>query len=124
MLNTWISGCDESHTDCVRLLQEAPLPTRVVQILGKERVRLRVTNGEEGRYTSVSHCWGTEGVTRTTIGSLSAYQTSIPWTELSLTFQDAIDLTWRLGIEYIWIDSLCIVQVSIFPMMTTGVNIV
>jgi hypothetical protein len=27
-----------------------------------------------------------------------------------LNYRDAIDLTWKLGVEYIWIDSLCIVQ--------------
>ncbi|KAF1827128.1 HET-domain-containing protein, partial [Dissoconium aciculare CBS 342.82] len=34
----------------------------------------------------------------------------IKWTDLPLTFQQAITLTRRLGIEYIWIDSLCIIQ--------------
>lgn len=29
---------------------------------------------------------------------------------LTQTFQDAIDLTFKLGLEYIWIDSLCIIQ--------------
>lgn len=29
---------------------------------------------------------------------------------LSKTFQDAVDITWRLGILYIWIDSICINQ--------------
>jgi Heterokaryon incompatibility protein (HET) len=37
---------------------------------------------------------------------------SIPIEQLSKVFQDAIDLTRRIGIEYIWIDSLCIVQDS------------
>jgi hypothetical protein len=30
--------------------------------------------------------------------------------DLPLTFRDAISLTRRLGIQYIWIDSLCIIQ--------------
>lgn len=34
----------------------------------------------------------------------------IPWDKLPSTFQDAITVTRRLGIAYIWIDSLCIVQ--------------
>jgi hypothetical protein len=28
------------------------------------------------------------------------------------TFQDVIYATWRLGIQYLWIDSLCIIQDS------------
>lgn len=37
---------------------------------------------------------------------------SIPIEQLSKVIQDAIVLTRRIGIEYIWIDSLCIVQDS------------
>ncbi|KAK1502880.1 hypothetical protein CTAM01_04869 [Colletotrichum tamarilloi] len=33
-------------------------------------------------------------------------------TSLSKTFQDAVLVTRRLGIKYIWIDSLCIIQDS------------
>ncbi|KAF1927492.1 HET-domain-containing protein, partial [Didymella exigua CBS 183.55] len=35
---------------------------------------------------------------------------SIPWDHLSLTFQHAIEISHRLGVDYIWIDSLCIIQ--------------
>jgi hypothetical protein len=34
----------------------------------------------------------------------------IPVSSLATTFQDAIDITLKLGLEFIWIDSLCIVQ--------------
>jgi hypothetical protein len=34
----------------------------------------------------------------------------MPWHDLPKTFQDAILLTRSLGIQYLWIDSLCIVQ--------------
>ena len=35
---------------------------------------------------------------------------SIPWGDLTKTFQDAMETTFKLGKWYIWIDSLCIVQ--------------
>jgi hypothetical protein len=35
---------------------------------------------------------------------------NIPWSSLSKTFQDAIEVSHGLGINYLWIDSLCIVQ--------------
>jgi hypothetical protein len=35
---------------------------------------------------------------------------NIPWNHLSKTFQDLIKITRKLGIQYIWIDSLCIVE--------------
>lgn len=34
----------------------------------------------------------------------------IAWESIPLLYQDTIRLAWRLGIEYIWIDSLCIIQ--------------
>lgn len=36
----------------------------------------------------------------------------IPWSSLPKTYQQAIDLTRVLGFNYIWIDSLCIIQGS------------
>jgi hypothetical protein len=47
---------------------------------------------------------------RTTVETLKANLTSIPWDTLPATFQDAIDFTRRLGLQYIWIDSVCIIQ--------------
>jgi hypothetical protein len=34
----------------------------------------------------------------------------IPWNRLTKTFQDAIDICRRLGIFFLWVDSLCIIQ--------------
>lgn len=35
---------------------------------------------------------------------------SIPWAALPTTYKDAIITTHKLGLQYIWIDSLCIIQ--------------
>ncbi|KAH6637803.1 hypothetical protein C7974DRAFT_285914, partial [Boeremia exigua] len=34
----------------------------------------------------------------------------ISWDRLTQTFQDAVDFVRRLGIDFIWINSMCIVQ--------------
>jgi hypothetical protein len=34
----------------------------------------------------------------------------MPWATIPRTFQDAIETARAIGLEYIWIDSLCIVQ--------------
>lgn len=43
-------------------------------------------------------------------GNVSARMLGIPWDELTQTFQDAITVTRNIGIQYVWIDSLCIMQ--------------
>lgn len=43
-------------------------------------------------------------------GNLSALSVAIPPQQLPKTFADATELTRKLGVDYIWIDSLCIVQ--------------
>jgi hypothetical protein len=114
-LTDWIQECTDSHEQCGRLLRSSQLPRRVVEILGPGQVRLRETNNEEARYVCLSHCWGTNEFICTTAATLAANKTSIPWDDLPRTFQDAIDMTWRLGIRHIWIDSLCILQVCSRP---------
>ncbi|EHK19955.1 uncharacterized protein TRIVIDRAFT_155817 [Trichoderma virens Gv29-8] len=34
----------------------------------------------------------------------------IPWNKLPKSFREAMQITRRLGVEYIWINSLCIIQ--------------
>ncbi|OCK83770.1 HET-domain-containing protein, partial [Lepidopterella palustris CBS 459.81] len=64
------------------------------------------------RYVTLSHCWGppTKRPLRTTTSNISQHLQEIPWHALPPTFQDAITLCAEVGIQYLWIDSLCIVQ--------------
>lgn len=82
----------------------------VSDIKALESVFLYESEGESGRYTALSHCWGKMQIIRTTKATIGQMKQGIPWASLSKTFQDAITLTRQLGVQYIWIDSLCIVQ--------------
>ena len=44
--------------------------------------------------------------------NINALKLSVPFTDLSKTFQHAISATLSLGYSYLWIDSLCIIQDS------------
>ncbi|KAK5692554.1 hypothetical protein LTR97_010865 [Elasticomyces elasticus] len=46
----------------------------------------------------------------TTADNETQMQQGIPWVDLSKVFQNAITVCRRLGIDYLWIDSLCIIQ--------------
>ena len=48
----------------------------------------------------------------TTITTLLSRQESIPMESLSKTFRDAATITHKMGVRYLWIDSLCIIQDS------------
>lgn len=61
-------------------------------------------------YAALSYCWGGHLPLRTTRLNVDKHRDAISWTALPRTFQDAISVTRKLSISYIWIDSLCIIQ--------------
>jgi len=68
--------------------------------------------GIYARYMALSHCWGHSREGMTTTKNLEAHMHAIDWAALPKTFKDAIITCRRLGIKYIFIDRLCIVQNS------------
>ncbi|KAI0890145.1 heterokaryon incompatibility protein-domain-containing protein, partial [Annulohypoxylon maeteangense] len=111
MIKSWIDDCEKNHSKCQCLGDD--LPTRVVDV-GVEggEPRLRITSGKTGRYLALSHCWGPNpgAVIRTTLATLEEHLNCIPLARLSKTFHSAVMITRSLGIQYLWIDSLCIIQ--------------
>lgn len=63
-------------------------------------------------YTTLSHCWGTGEVFKLLKSNLDDLRQDIPIKRLPKVFQDAIFVSIEIGICYIWIDSLCIIQDS------------
>ncbi|TVY41898.1 hypothetical protein LSUB1_G002548 [Lachnellula subtilissima] len=61
-------------------------------------------------YLALSHCWGKERIFTLTDDNVSELKVAIPFDKLPTNFKDAIKITANLGYEYIWIDSLCILQ--------------
>lgn len=70
-------------------------------------VKLVASHGAKGKYTALSHRWGEKNPYATTRTNLEAYKTSVPLDDLPKSFQDAITLTRKLGLQYLWIDALC-----------------
>ncbi|KAI0459846.1 heterokaryon incompatibility protein-domain-containing protein [Xylaria acuta] len=75
-------------------------------------VKLLESHGLKGRYCALSHCWGSPGnqPLRTVKENLKIHLTGIPFSKLPKTFLEASIITRELGVDYPWIDSLCIVQ--------------
>jgi hypothetical protein len=58
----------------------------------------------------LSHAWGKLDFIRLCKENFKDLQENVPERQLTKTFRDAIYVTRSLGLEYIWIDSLCIIQ--------------
>ncbi|RYO97731.1 hypothetical protein DL765_011108 [Monosporascus sp. GIB2] len=111
---TWLDTCRESHPDCLTVAA-AELPTRVIDVgeTGSSRgPRLVETQRRSGEYAALTHCWGGKINPMLTTHTLGAFLVSLPYAELPANFRDAITITKRLGLRYLWIDALCILQDS------------
>jgi hypothetical protein len=88
------------------------MPTRLIEV--GETVRLiDSTSIEPSRYVALSHCWGPlkDGEKFcTSKRNVDQLKRRINVEKLPRTFRDTVTIARGLGISYIWIDSLCIIQ--------------
>jgi hypothetical protein len=119
-LNTihhWLRECDMAHMRCAqrRCERSRQTPTRLLQVQPfkpSHEVYLRQAAQipADARYSTLSHCWDQYMPVKLERSTLQAFLDGFDVDRLPLTFQQAIVLTRSLGIEYVWIDSLCIIQ--------------
>lgn len=112
LISQWLDDCVREHPTCGTSDETLWMPTRVVEIYGEEKVRLCTTAKKHlaERYVCLSHCWGKGELFRTLKANFDKHHNDIPWDKIPKTFRDAISVTRRLGLKYLWIDSLCITQ--------------
>jgi len=117
----WLATCHMEHkTLCSRrMVGETERPLRLLDLedsgLGID-IRLCLTKSETDderkEYATLSHRWGVHQPISTTTSNLDEHLKRISFASLSKTFQDAVVFTRNLGVRYLWIDSLCIMQDS------------
>ncbi|KAI0140487.1 hypothetical protein GGR57DRAFT_425286 [Xylariaceae sp. FL1272] len=124
LLRLWLQDCDK-HKGC-EARKRPVLPTRLIDIgTGDDFSSTRLVETEcvkltDEKYIALSHPWGDpkdhppfSTLRRDPNGKgrdLASLKSRIPFEELPATFQDAIWVTHALGVRYLWIDSLCIIQ--------------
>jgi hypothetical protein len=125
----WVQRCLEkcrsAHGTCnASSGSRWSLPTRLLDVGIDSKDNLRAnptlyasTPGQQSEYLCLSHCWGTADPSapkplETNADTLIDFSkpAGIPWDRLTTTFREAIVFTRKMGIRYLWIDSLCIVQ--------------
>ena len=113
--NQWIQECVSAHSRCGDGKPKL-LPSRVLEIINTgsstmPSVRLHErAHAQHEHYACLSHCWGQAPTITTTTLTLAERKLDIPWVSLPKTFQDAVTAVRRIGLSYLWIDALCIVQ--------------
>ncbi|APA07448.1 hypothetical protein sscle_03g022180 [Sclerotinia sclerotiorum 1980 UF-70] len=118
LVENWILNCKAKHPVCAASHAERPLPTRVIYIDADSQslpkhARILETQGRSGYYASLSYCWG-DGPDdhKTTKRNIRERRNRLIVEDLPQTLKDAILVTRKLGLQYIWIDSICIIQDS------------
>ncbi|OAA48464.1 HET domain-containing protein [Metarhizium rileyi] len=110
-IDYWRQQCSTNHTQCSPLASWVNLPTRLVDVSSLADIRLVETSGQQGQYVCLTHRWGDQEMpVKTTSDTLDQLQQGIPLELLPPTFRDAALVTRRMGSQYLWIDSLCIIQ--------------
>ncbi|KAI0326975.1 HET-domain-containing protein [Cubamyces sp. BRFM 1775] len=118
LARAWVTGCTREHKACQEFYDwakpEASLPTRLIDCSDPRRPRLVETKDwdPQTRYIALSYAWGGNQANHTTKKNISSYLKAIPVSRLPKTIVDAIQVTHMLGVRYLWVDSLCIIQDS------------
>lgn len=121
--NNWMKPCRDGHSLCQRSISRSydALPSRIIHVrmeCSGEQPRLgaRLVDVQSLpvniKYITLSHAWGQHDFLTLTLKNLYQFRQSIPIPapDFNQTFKDALALTVKLGYNYIWIDSLCIIQ--------------
>ena len=111
----WINLCVEGHPSCPRA-QTSFRPSRLIDVgtAGHPTIRLceRTDVAAHAKYTTLSYCWGTAPCFTLKEANVGDVKKSIFYDILPKTIQDAIIVTRDLDVQYLWVDSLCIIQDS------------
>ncbi|KAL1836744.1 hypothetical protein VTJ49DRAFT_4719 [Mycothermus thermophilus] len=112
--NSWLQTCLTEHETCGRG-DRTTWPSRVVDVSTSDPDTIRLYKPspcEQGQYACLSYCWGGPQNVTLTRSSLNRLFSGIPVRELGQTIRDAVEVTRRLGLRYLWVDALCIIQDS------------
>ncbi|KAH8676440.1 heterokaryon incompatibility protein-domain-containing protein [Tricladium varicosporioides] len=118
LAESWIQACNHSH-NCCMIVRDQPssVPSRLIELQSTEELNdlkliENTTQPWNLRYVTLSYCWGGDTVFRLLRNTIHSMRSGFSSQSLPATIRDAITVTRKLNIKYIWIDSLCIVQDS------------
>lgn len=115
LVSRWLQNCITHHGAICTHGIKSRMPTRLVDVGPNDdsstpNTMLITTGGQFGTYLALSYCWGAKPFFRLTTANQEDLHRHIPIEQLPNTIRDAIALTRHLGVRYLWVDSLCIIQ--------------
>ncbi|KAK1585449.1 heterokaryon incompatibility protein-domain-containing protein [Colletotrichum navitas] len=106
----WLRECCVFHGQC-RPTKEYSRPSRLISFeQNVARVVLTESLDIMPQYATLSYCWGREPFLMLDTDTMGSFLDGIAIKHLPKIFQDAIHVARELGLSYIWIDALCIIQ--------------
>ncbi|KAE9989729.1 hypothetical protein EG327_002324 [Venturia inaequalis] len=113
-ISRWFDTCRTSHKKC-HTNQTSFRPKRLIKIeqrQGRKVLRLceKSPVSDVVDYAALSYCWGKNQNVKTTASTIERHILGISMTDLPLTIQHAVIVAETLGLCYLWVDALCIIQ--------------
>ena len=110
--------CRDTHPKCESMRPSRKgtngfRPTRLIAVGISGDPTIRLVGADEyagdSQYIALSHCWGNSQPLQLTQSTAASLKASFSLMDLPKTFQDAIHMTRKMQIRYLWIDSLYVV---------------
>ncbi|CAN9080511.1 unnamed protein product [Alternaria alternata] len=109
VMKKWISDCCTFHQHASP--KRNSNPTRLIKLGRYEDDGARLYSPKHPVVsTALSYRWGLGKQSGTTKDNVTKRYQELNTSDFPKTLQDAIHITRRLGLEYIWIDRVCIIQ--------------
>lgn len=108
-----LEHCLEQHSRCSAILGRPPTRLLRIQMSEAETGQVYLEDSKsfgKYEYATLSHCWGDVQPIKLTRSTEANLRAGVALRELPKTFRDAVYVCDRLGLRYIWIDSLSIFQ--------------
>lgn len=114
----WFAKCVEGHSLCkITARTEVGYPSRLIELGSADsdyelRIYTKLKGSPEAPYLTLSHRWGAADFLKLTQSTFERLHRGFSIAELPQTFRDAVVVARKLGVRYVWIDALCIIQDS------------
>ncbi|KAI1085427.1 HET-domain-containing protein [Whalleya microplaca] len=112
-LKACLKICTESHDYCKQNLSSPPKRLLHIGERGDDSARLYETPDDfREPYIALSYCWGKSNVLKTESSNIQSLMQGFSLKQVPTAVQDAAHITQKLGLKYLWVDALCIIQDS------------